>query len=324
MSNPYNDDQLPLDDSPDEQVVDLSAEQKRIKAMQGSPAEREHYTKHIAIHSRAYQSAVEYVDNLLARSARSLEPGGLWLLGEGGVGKSFVLKYIRDRYPPSETTTARRCPVISLTFSSRPTEKEIISLLLMQLGQDPSMLRFQTLSELEHILVLAIRSADTLAILMDEAHHVWLNVNAARVADRIGGQVGDFLKRLYDRTGVALIFCGMPGMERILMMDSQAKTRWNGVFRLSAFSYDVEFLSVLASLDECLPMPEKSNLHEADLSAKIYKVCDGNFRVLKNFLAQAVFFAAEAGSHSITPHLSMACRMICGQSHNPFEENAHA
>ena len=259
-----------------------------------------------------------------ARSARDPEPGGLWLLGEGGVGKSFILKYIQEHYPPSETTTARRCPVISLTFSSRPTEKEVISLLLMQLGQDPSMLRFQTLSELEHILVMAIRSADTLAILMDEAHHVWLNVNAARVADRIGGQVGDFLKHLYTRTGVAFIFCGMPGMERILMVDSQAKTRWNGVFRLSLFSYDLEFLSVLASLDESLPMAEKSNLHEPELSAKIFKVCEGNFRVLKNFLAQAVFFAAQAGSKSIAPHLSMACTMIFGQSHNPFEEEVNA
>ena len=101
MTNPYIDDQLPLNDSPDELIADLSAEQKRLKAMQGSPAEREYYTKHIAIHSRAYKSAVEYVDNLLARSARSQEPGGLWLLGEGGVGKSFVLKYIRDRYLPS-------------------------------------------------------------------------------------------------------------------------------------------------------------------------------------------------------------------------------
>lgn len=319
MTNLYKDNQLPLDDSPDEQIVDLSAEQKRIKAMQGSPAEREYYTKNIAIYSKSYKSAVQYVNNLLARSAREPGPGGLWLLGEGGVGKSFVLKYIQEHYPPSESTTARRCPVISLTFSSRPTEKEVIGLLLMQLGQDPSMLRFQTLDELKHILVLAIRSADTLAILMDEAHHVWLNVNAARVADRIGGPVGDFLKRLYDATGVAFIFCGMPGMERILMVDSQARTRWNGIFRLTQFAYDIEFLSVLASLDESLPMAEKSNLHEPDLSAKIYKVCDGNFRVLKNFLSQAVFFAAEANSKSIAPHLSMACSMILGQSHNPFE-----
>jgi len=324
MTNYINDDELPLDNPPNEPAEDLNAEQKRLKAIQGSPAERELYTKNIAIYSKSYKSAVEYIDNLLARSARGPEPGGLWLLGEGGVGKSFVLKYIRDHYPPSESTTARRCPVISLTFSSRPTEKEVIGLLLMQLGQDPSMLRFQTLDELKHILVSAIRSADTLAILMDEAHHVWLNVNAARVADRIGGQVGDFLKRLYDSTGVAFIFCGMPGMERILMVDSQAKTRWNGIFRVTPFTYDLEFISVLASLDESLPMIEKSNLHEPDLSAKIFKVCEGNFRVLKNFLAQAVFFAAQAGSKSIALHLSMTCTMICGQSHNPFEGDVNA
>ena len=323
MVNPYNDDQLPLDDEPNKPIEELNAEQKRLHAIQGNSVEREQYTRNIAIYSKTYHSAVEYVDNLLARSARSSEPGGLWLLGEGGVGKSFVLKYIRDHYPPSETTKARRYPVISLTFSSRPTEKEVIGLLLMQLGQDPSMLRFQTLDELKHILISAIRAAGTLAILMDEAHHVWLNVNAARVADRIGGQVGDFLKRLYDSTGVAFIFCGMPGMERILMVDSQAKTRWNGIFRVTPFTYDLEFISVLASLDESLPMIEKANLHEPGLSAKIFKVCAGNFRVLKNFLAQAVFFAAEANSKSIAPHLSMACSMILGQAHNPFDGDSH-
>ena len=90
MANSFNDDQLPLEDSPNELIEVLNAEQKRLKAIQGSPTEREHYTRNIAIYSKSYQSAVEYVDNLLARSARGREPGGLWLLGEGG---SITFKY---------------------------------------------------------------------------------------------------------------------------------------------------------------------------------------------------------------------------------------
>jgi hypothetical protein len=304
---------------PSEIETEISAEQVREQVMvRRDPAEMAEYTRTVPILFDQFQEAIGYVTNLLERAQRTKRPGGVWLLGEGGCGKSFVLDHILRRHKPTEGQFERKCPILHLVFSSRPSESDIMLTLLYQLGQDLNLLRNRDNAELERTLVAALAAAQTLLILCDEAQHLWLNIHASRVADRLGARVGDLLKRIYDQSGVAFIFAGTPGLQKILDTDSQSATRWKGLFSLQAFQLGTEFEDVLAAIDEAMPMRTLSGLDKT--ADKIHLITGGNLRNLKDFLAEAVFLAAKNSSPNISQHLHQACKNTFGSAKpNPFK-----
>lgn len=298
----------------------LTPQELRAAALAGTPAERAEFTRTISISVDGYRHANDFVDALLDRSARSPRPGGLWLLGDGGVGKSFILEAVYRRHPPSESQTKRHCPILSLSFSSRPSESEILLTVLLQLGQNPKSIRYQNNAELMDHVVDAVSTGGALAILFDEAHHLWLNTSAKRVTDRMGGRLGDFLKRFYDRTGLAYIFAGTNGLHDLLDADSQASTRWPGTLRLHPFADDEKFRGLLAALDMAIPMPKPAGLTTDSLASRIFESTKGNFRNLKTLLAQAVYIAASEGAHLISEaHLARAHFLTFCSETTPFD-----
>lgn len=285
-----------------------------------SPKDRSEYARTVSVNVDGFRRGLEFTENLIQRSTRTTRPGGLWIIGDGGVGKTFIVDTIHRRFPPTETPLSRQCRVLRLTFASRPVESDILLQLLLQLGQDPNMLRYQRNADLEKILLDALPACGTLAILFDEANHLWINTKAYRVADRLGGRMGDFLKRFYDQSGLAYIFAGTSGLQNLLAEDSQASTRWSGVLKLTPFCYDNIFIGLLAALDEALPMTEKAGLASEELAPLLFESTQGNFRTLKNLLAEAVYLAASEDCPRITQtHLAQAHFNVFCSEQNPFK-----
>lgn len=293
----------------------------RKAAMRGKPSDRSEFARSVSIDVDNYRLASRFMNALLDRAKRSKCAGGLWILGNGGQGKSFILESFIRRHPPSETTEGRNCSVLLLPFRGRPAVSEILLTILLQLGQNPDTLKSQSNTDLQGIVERAIAHCGVKMILFDEAQHLWLlaNANPKRIKDRLGGHLGDLLKTLYDNTGVAYVFAGTPGLDVILEEETQANTRWTGVLRLEPFEYDQKFRGILETLDEALPMEERAGLSGEELSAKIYEASGGNFRKLKNFIADAVYLAADEGAKSIqNQHFASAYfRMYCTEN-TPF------
>ena len=289
--------------------------------MHGSPADRSEFVRGISISVDHYRLGTRFMEGLLERARRSKSPGGLWLLGKGGQGKSFMLQAFARRHPPIETTTKLQCEVILISLASRPTESDILLTLMLALGQNPETLKYQRNAELENIAIDAMAHCEVKVLLFDESQHLWLSTTGKikRSVDRLGGQLGDFLKRLYEKSGVAFVFAGTPGLELLIEGDSQASTRWAGVLRLEEFGNDAKFAALLDALDEALPMEERSNLIDADLRSRIHAATQGNFRRLKNLLAEAVFLAASAGDKSVQKrHLANAYFQVFCNEATPF------
>jgi len=296
---------------PPEIKDEVNAEQIRQLVMERNNAsEMAEFARTVPIMFDQYKEAIEYANNLLERKKRSAKPGGVWYLGEGGCGKSFILEYILKSNPPQESTFQRRCPILYIVFSSTPTERGILLTLLKQLGQNETLMEAQNNDKLEETLIYALKVAQTLAILGDEAHHLWLNAKAYQAAN--------LMKRIYDQSGVAYVFSGIPTLYQALSDDPQISTRWKGVFNLTQFQLGPEFEDVLAALDEAVPMKKISNLDQ--MSEKIHLITQGNLRNLKDFISEAVFLAANAKSEIILPYLHQACKNTFGQKQaNPFE-----
>lgn len=295
-------------------------ERTRLRMIDCPPEVRAEFAREVSISVDGYRMGVAYIQNLIARSGRTDAPGGLWLLGDGGVGKTFILKAIFRAYPPTETRERRRCPVLSLSFSARPSESEILLTLLLQLGQNPALVSRFDNRTLRDRFYEAGAASGTLAILFDEAQHLWVRTAATRKRhEAMGGKLGDFLKELYDRSGMAFVFAGTTIIESVRVDDTQAGSRWNGSLRLNPFSYDDTFIGLLATLDSALPMRRLAGLDAKLRSRQLHEATRGNFRVLKNLISEAVFLAASEQCERIeTRHLAEAYfRVFCAEA-SPF------
>lgn len=298
----------------------LPGEVQRQRTLASSPTVRAEFARTVSVEVDGYRKGLDFAENLIRRSERTSCPGGQWIIGEGGVGKSFIIDALYARHPPVETPLARHCPVLRLHFASRPAESEILLALLLQLGQDPATLHYHRNADLEKLLLDALPTCQTLAILFDEAGHLWLNVQAKRIADRFGGRLGDFLKRFYDQSGLAFIFAGTDGLQQIVDKDTQANTRWSGVLHLSPFAFDERFIGLLAALDQAMPMHEPAGLATEALAPLMFQATKGNFRLLKRLLAEAVYLAATDSAPCITrAHLARAHFMIFCSDTSPFD-----
>lgn len=290
---------------------------ERARALAGTPDDRAQYVLDVPVAFDEYRKANRYIDALLARAKVSRKPGGLWIIGEGGRGKSFILERLLKRLKPVEGNHRRHCPVIYITFESRPSIGEIYIRLLLQLGQDPHSLKRLSLKELRETLKDAVKTAGVLLIAFDEAQHLWVLASKKNKGDA-GGTLGATLKRLYDFLGVACIFIGTPPLDEIRRQDEQT-TRWPGLTYLKAFQFNDEFLGVLATLDECLPMPKKSGLIDPKLSNEIFVSSRGSFRLLKILLAEAVRIASRKGDKCILRiHLAEAHFLVHCSEETPF------
>ncbi|MFQ6332644.1 TniB family NTP-binding protein [Methylophilus sp. 3sh_L] len=291
----------------------------RQHALNGTPAQKYAFMENVAINVDSFQNARDFIDALLMRTTRAKRPGGLWIVGEGGVGKSFILADLINRYPQMDTDVARITPVLGISFEERPSVSSILIELLIQLGQDPQLIHYRRNADLQRMLIDALPSCGTMAIFFDEAQHLWLTARSRKSLDRKGGALGDFIKQLYDKTHVAFIFCGTPGLTEIFKEDSQANTRWSGTLQLKSFNYDSVFIGLLKVLDQAAPLREECGLAK-NYAEKLYQSTRGNFRLLKRLLAEAVYIAAMQDADKLSAeHLAEAHFGIFCDQENPFK-----
>lgn len=303
----------------------VTPQARRTAAMQGLPSDRSEFVHSVSINADDYRMGSLFMEGLRERAGRSNRPGGLWILGQGGQGKTFILESFARRHPPVETTTGRRCDVILIPLASRPSQSDILLTIMLVLGHNPDTLRYQANAELERIAVEAMKHCGVRVLLFDEAQHLWLSTSGKvkRSPDRAGGELGDFMKRLYDESGVAFVFAGTSGLSALIDNDSQANTRWAGVLSLEPFANDEKFAALLDALDDAIPMEQRSRLADKDLRARIHTATQGNFRRLKYLIAEAVFLAASAGDESVQrKHLAHAYFEVFCHELTPFSPSA--
>lgn len=101
----------------------IPASLTRIQALGGTPAQKADFIRQVKVNVEGFNQARKFIDAMLARAKHTRKPGGLWILGSGGVGKSFILDDIYRRYPPEETQSSRYTPVLSLVHQRLMEEK---------------------------------------------------------------------------------------------------------------------------------------------------------------------------------------------------------
>lgn len=91
--------------------------------------------------------------------------------------------------------------------------------------------------------------------------------------------------------------------------------------QLHGFQLDAKFVGLLKALDQAIPLQERSELDKEEVATKIYQATQGNFRLLKGLLAEAVLIAAQQNSPVILKkHFEKAYfNIFLNADKNPFE-----
>lgn len=307
-----------FDLAPSVRSLNPHKKQTREEALLGSPLQKRQFVMDVPIQVEGFAQAREYIDALLERSKHTPKPGGLCIAGDGGVGKSFILNDAHRRHPQLDTEIARITPLLVANFEGTPTAGKFLTDMLLQLGQEPSLIAGKVNKDLRDEFVKAVAECGTLGILFDESQHFWLSTK--RNADRKAGAFGEYLKQLYDDTSLAFIFTGTPGLADLFESDSQIYTRWSGMLKLKAFEFGESFIKLLTALDQAIPLPEPAGLTEPKLAEQLHASTSGNFRLIKRLLAEAVSLAAKDGAKRLDIHYLAKAHffIFCGRE-NPFK-----
>lgn len=294
-------------------------EEERQRAINGSLKDKIDYLQSRAIMTPAFTQALEQATFLVLKSSSDLYPGGLVVTGEGGCGKSYLVQQLVKRFPRHETLYESQIPVAHVELSGTPDEKEVLHVLLCQLGEDANKDKFSS-ADLEAKIIEACRRVRCRCLVFDEAQRLGTVARSRREQDRLMGPLGERIKRIHNGAGVGVILAGTPGLGDLVDSDSQYRTRWPGRVVLKPFERSGAFLSVLGSYERILPLPERSQLATPKIGDAVWVACGGYMRTLSRLLCDAMLVAVKEDARSISlSHLEEAYYLTSdAEQGNPF------
>src|SRR5690625_5751205 len=97
---------------------------------------RKDYVKNITIYYPRYKEIKESIQEQHILSLGSIQPDGMFLTGETGVGKTTILMEYAEEYPRYEANGVTKGPILYFKVPVGATPKSVASEMLRKLG-DP-------------------------------------------------------------------------------------------------------------------------------------------------------------------------------------------
>jgi hypothetical protein len=211
-------------------------------------------------------------------------PIHLRLLGQSGLGKSFILKEYRDSFPVQENDGRPHCPVVLVAIPSVPTVRALYVAFLESLGVHGAR---GSAIELRHRVRVLCKKCGVELIIIDELNHL-----TDRGQIRTRESVGDALKELLDSMNLPVILSGAARSDVIFQTNIQLRSRVMAANTLRPFDLEERFeelrgfIGGLASgrLNRSLTKWITSN----EITTRMFFATDGIHRTVAGYLSLVV------------------------------------
>lgn len=253
------------------------------------------------------------------------EPECLFIKGEAGVGKSTIREAYAAMYPRVRENGITKVPVLVAVAPMPAAIGTLAQELLAALG-DPCPWAGSVGSKTGRLRDL-IRDCGVQLIILDEFQHF-----IEPEGHKLLLNTANWLKNLIQLTNVPVVLIGMPHSECIFYCKDQGQLlrrfkKWREIlpFSWKTKELEMEFRTVLNSIDEGLPLPEKSMLAAYVTAFNIMYATDGVIDYVATLIKKAAKLAIEHDMPTITNDLLADAfdeELVNVMAHkkNPFRE----
>lgn len=267
-------------------------------------AEKLTLVKQLRVAFPAFQDAMDEVIEMIELGDCALGFSGVFIIGESGSGKTTFLESILDRFPPYEDDDRSVRPAVMTKVPSVPSIKFIARRILAALGDPLANAARRDNDELTKGIVTLLKECRTQVLLLDEVNN-FLQKKGRHdsVLD-----LSNWLKEIVDDSGVLIVLSALPIGEAITQINGQLRRRFSAPLYLELVKKKqkvlnlTDFRGVLKKVDEKLPTLRRSNLHEKDISLRLFYATDGLIGLLMKLLRRAIRIAHKNNA----PQLDLA------------------
>lgn len=251
---------------------------------------------------------------------------GLLLVAQTGSGKSTTLKYYRDQFPRSQTSTGTKVPVLYVATPESPTVVDLAEAVLEALG-DPAADKGKAGAKTRRIIHL-IKQCGVEIVLMDEFHH-FADGKYKTEATR----VSNWLKRLIEEIKRPVVLAGLPRAQAVVNRNPELRRRFCAPHELRPFGFATdaerrEFRTVLKKVHSLIPAScECPPLHEHSMAERFYFSSLGLFDYVVKVVEAAVSQTSAKYGGKVTlaalgDAFAAAVWKFVPDELNPFNEGA--
>lgn len=260
--------------------------------------------KKLRIAFPAFENAMDEVCEMIELGDCALGFSGVFVVGESGSGKTTFLESILARYPSYESEDRTVRLAVMTKVPSVPSIKFIARRILSALGDPLANASRRDNHELTKGIVTLLKQCHTKVLLLDEVNN-FLQKKGRHdsVLD-----LSNWIKEIVDDSGVLVVLSALPIGEAITQSNEQLRRRFSAPLYLELVKKKrkeanlTNFRGVLKEVDEKLPTLRRSNLHEKDLSLRLFYATDGLIGLLMKLLRRAIRIAHKINA----PQLDLA------------------
>ncbi|PAD25365.1 transposase [Niallia circulans] len=259
---------------------------------------RKEHVKSIIIQYPRYKKILDKIEEHHQLSFGSVQPDGLFIYGETGLGKSTLLKEYESKYPRKIIDGFTKIPILYLTVPVGATPKSVASKILLNMG-DPNYDR-GTENNMTVRILSFVEKCEVEMIIVDEFQHL-IDSESKNVLNK----ASNWVKNLSNEVRIPILVCGMPESNKVFVYNEQLDRRFCEKQSLQPFSYqskeeEIEFRAFLNGLDKQLPFPEQAFLADPVLAKKIFYATKGNPYYIKKLIEESTVQALKSGSDLIS------------------------
>lgn len=231
----------------------------------------------------------------------------IMLIGPAGVGKSTLIKALKNRVIARHKADARKdpgyIPIVAIEAASSGDKafswKSFLSLICQQLGGHIG----STIVGMQQSIQNALVHRRTKMVVIDEAFHILKNSNDRTLQNHL-----TMIRNLVGGSGASLVLVGAYDLHQAINRDGQTARRTKIIhfqhYKSGIEEDEVAFRTVLRQLAGQIPMENVPDLDP--LADEIHHVCAGCVGILKDTLSRSIGEAHKEGPIWSIGHLLRA------------------
>lgn len=275
------------------------------------------FVMRFTVKTPALESALSAAERVISLADGKSEPQGLIITGDVGTGKSSVLNVLRHICRSKNLLHVNDNSLLVETQLRHRSTRYCLIRNLLEVLEHP-------LVNTEHkkatadikfkILSHTLKTANSLALVIDEAQNLFTAVRSKHSSMSGGNEITDMLRALMDQAKIPIILVGTKPLQDLSSLDPGLASRIRTTVVMPALDEKTWQLMLNAYYQVIKKYCDPSILRESSAQLEIQNFVKGEQRQLKRLMAELALLAVE------NKHSKLTTEVLKAALHNLREE----